>query len=651
MFILTPRSGSCALAGAAAACLAALLSACGGGMGSASSAMGMGTTTPSAASTSSSMCMSSPCEPMMCMSMMECAPTMMAGAAMMTMTDAKGDFLSYVVSLTSVQLQSASGAMIETLPVATKIDFAQLVDLTEVLSAGQIPAANYASAQVTLDYTNAAITADDGSGNAVALKPVDMNGNVITGAVTLTVQLDNVNRLIITPGNTARLAFDFNLAASNTVNLASGTVQVTPTLVASVVPSDTKPVRVRGTLGSVTQSGFMLSVEPFYTQEPTGGQVTVQVGPATTYQINGTAYVGPAGITALGALPPGTMTAALGTLQTGTQMLIATSVIAGTSLENPALDQVVGAVIARSQMTLTLRGATLYRHTGDFDFELGDVSVALGPNTAVTQSGSMGSFTVANVSVGQHIQAFGTATQPPGGALSLDATAGSVQLEPTPAWGLVTSMTPGSLTLNLQSLDGLSPAMFNFAGTGSSSAGDATASAYVVNTGTLSQAGVAVSAPVGVIGIVTPFGAAPPNFTAQTLATFASATDELAVGWGTTGSVAAFTGLTAMSTSLQLNLTGVGLLHYVRIGPERLDLTTLATAPQIAPDTTTANEVFSIGHAGVRTENFNTFAAFVTALAGELNGMTAVIATSASGQYDSNTNVITATRVAVLLSD
>jgi hypothetical protein len=40
----------------------------------------------------------------------------------------------------------------------TKVDFSQLVDLTEVISAGQIPAAEYVSATLTLDYTGANIT-------------------------------------------------------------------------------------------------------------------------------------------------------------------------------------------------------------------------------------------------------------------------------------------------------------------------------------------------------------------------------------------------------------------------------------------------------------------------------------------------------------
>src|SRR2546426_381667 len=88
-------------------CGVLLLAACGGGMSSG----GM----PGPTSCGSSSC----------------------GGAMVTMTDAKGDFLSYTVNLTSLQLQTAAGASVETMPAVTKVDFAQLVDLTEVISAGQ----------------------------------------------------------------------------------------------------------------------------------------------------------------------------------------------------------------------------------------------------------------------------------------------------------------------------------------------------------------------------------------------------------------------------------------------------------------------------------------------------------------------------------
>lgn len=617
---------------AAGSCLA-LLTACGGG--DSMSTASMGSASGSMPATSASSCSASTC-----------------GPAVMTITDAKGDFLSYTVTLTSLQLQTANGTSVETLPVATKVDFAQLVDLTEVMSAGQIPAANYVSATLTIDYTNAGITADDGTGTGVALKPVDANGNALTGSLQVAVQLDNANHLVITAGRASRLAFDFNLAASNTVDLTADTVQVAPTLVATVVPSDTKQIRVRGALASAAASDFVLNVQPFHDTSATSGTVTVQVTPTTTYQINGSAYVGTGGLTALAALPAGTMVAAFGTLQSGTQMFSATSVLAGTSLENPADDQISGTVIARTATTLTVRGATWWHRDGDFDFDAHDATVTIGANTGVTEAGQMGAFTLADISVGQHIDAFGTASQASGGALTLDATAGQVRLDITPAWGLVTNTAANSVTLNLQSLDGLPASAFNFAGTGSSTANDANATAYVVNTGTLAQTGLAMNAPARVFGFATAFGSAPPDFTAATLVNFSAVTDYLVIDWGRTGSTTALTGLTAMSTSLALSLTNVGREHVIQIGPQQLDLTTLAAAPTIAPDTTTMNGLFAIGHAGpFRTDNFSSFADFVTALSQDLNGTTAVVDVAAAGQYDSAKNTFTATRIAVLLSN
>jgi hypothetical protein len=161
---------------------------------------------------------------------------------------------------------------------------------------------------------------------------------------------------------------------------------------------------------------------------------------------------------------------------------------------------------------------------------------------------------------------------------------------------------------------------------------------------------------------VTPFGMAPPDFTAQSLENFAAVNAALAVSWGQAGSATAFTGLTATSTSLQLNLANVGNLHFVQIGPELVDLTKVTPAPSIVADTTSTDVVFTIGHAGkLKTENFNTFAAFITQLSTELAGPSSTTATmtaaptidivAAEGQYDSTTDVLTAQRLAVLLSN
>jgi hypothetical protein len=63
----------------------------------------------------------------------------------------------------------------------------------------------------------------------------------------------------------------------------------------------------------------------------------------------------------------------------------------------------------------------------------------------------------------------------------------------------------------------------------------------------------------------------------------------------------------------------VDKLHFIQIAPETLHLTTLAMPPTITASATATNEVFAIGHRGnYKTENFNTLAAFVAALAADL---------------------------------
>jgi len=129
----------------------------------------------------------------------------------------------------------------------------------------------------------------------------------------------------------------------------------------------------------------------------------------------------------------------------------------------------------------------------------------------------------------------------------------------------------------------------------------------------------------------------------------------LVVSYGQGGSATALTGFTATSTSLQLSLTNVGMEHFVTVGPELVDLTKVTPAPSIVPSTTAMNEVFTIGHAGkLKTENFSTFAAFVTQLSTELASTTTtttVDIVAAEGTYDSTTDVLTAQRLAVLLSN
>ena len=237
------------------------------------------------------------------------------------MTDADGDFLSYTVDVVSLKLKRANGTLVETLPATTRIDFAQFVDLTEFFTAATIPNGDYVAATLRLDYTNADITVEQ-NGAPVAAKPVDASGNPL-GVVDVTVTLDNRHHLVVAPGRPSLFTLDFNLAATNSVDLTTtpATVTVTPALVASLDFVDQKDLRVRGPLVSVDTDGRHLHRRraPVHTCATAFGQVTVHTDANTTFEVNGTNYTGSAGLAALTAAGAGTATAAFGTLTTATR--------------------------------------------------------------------------------------------------------------------------------------------------------------------------------------------------------------------------------------------------------------------------------------------------------------------------------------------
>ena len=579
-----------------------------------------------------------------------------SGAALITLQDAAGDFLNYTVDVVSLKLRKASGAVVETLPATARVDFAQLVDLSEVISAGQIPAGDYVAATLTLNYSNASINADDGNGGSLVLAAQDANGNALTGPIELSVQLDNHQHLVITPGRTARLAFDFNLAASNSVDMSTATVKVSPLIQASVVPPAELAIRLRGGLVSTdtATSTYTVDVRPFHLGSGSAGQVIVHTASTTHFEIDGTSYTGSAGLAALANAAAGTITAAFGTLATSDLSYTARRVLVGSSVESHTFDRVRGDVIARSGNVLTVRGATLDRRDGGFEFIRGDVTVNVADTTRVTEEAQTGNFTITDISVGQRIWAAGTAIIDAATAsATLDATAGRVRLEFTPMWGIVATPVSNPLTLSLRAIDGRNPAIYNFAGTGASAATDANPAAYAVDTGSLDLGALALDAPARVFGFPVPFGsAAGTDFNAQTVVSFSEVQTQLLVNWASGGSTTAFPGLNGGSMALDLDLSGVGLLHYMQLGPVRIDLLTLPAAPQIVADSTASFTAFAIGHAkSRRTESYHSFSDFMAALAADYNGATTALTMAANGKYDAVTNTLAANRLAVLLSD
>ncbi|MFQ5983819.1 MAG: hypothetical protein ACE5KS_10665, partial [Woeseiaceae bacterium] len=110
----------------------------------------------------------------------ECIPDDPATAAecgtlLVGLTDADGDFLSYSVDVLSLTLEKANGAIVETMPARTRIDFSEYVDMTELMSVATVPPGTYIAGTITLDYSDAEVFVD-ASGDAKAATVVDLDG-------------------------------------------------------------------------------------------------------------------------------------------------------------------------------------------------------------------------------------------------------------------------------------------------------------------------------------------------------------------------------------------------------------------------------------------------------------------------------------------
>ncbi len=583
-------------------------------------------------------------------------------------------FLTYRVQLLSVTLQGSSGsATVQALGASTTVDLVKLENVSEVLSAASITKGNYTTAVVTLDFTDALIIADDGSETGVKLQPVGPSGSPL-GQVSMTLGLDSNDPLSISSKEASRLALNFDLTASNLVNLAAGTVSVTPMILASSLPIDAKTVRVRGTLaGSTTSTDtstntttlmYSTGITPF--DGLSGGVGNLQVWPtsATTYEIDGKPSTGAIGQTQFVGLASGTWTIAYGTLTSGdgtssSQNLSfsATEVLAGTSVQGGSFDRLTGTVLSRSGDTLTLGPSTLLASAGVDSFVPDTTTVVVGSGTAVTlpnQSSSSVTNTPDQMSIGSIINAFGTETTETSGAVSLDATAGRVRLVNTSASGTVTVQGTGSLTIDLTLLAGRNVAPFSFVGTGTANGGsgvDSNPSQYQVSSaGNLSLANSVVGAPVQLTGLAIPFGSAPPDFTASGLLDPTTIEAELAVNWGS-GTATPFNSTSTTEIDLLIHNSSIGALHAIQYGAQSIDFTTLPSDVLIVPSSSTTSTVYAIGHASNSSvDSYDTFTDFISALQTDLNGTTLATGMSVQGIYTSTSYTLTANIVTVYLN-
>ena len=573
------------------------------------------------------------------------------GVVAIGLTDAAGDFLSYTVDVTSLTLTKADGTVVQALPQRTRVDFARSVDLTEFVTAVTIPSGSYVSATLNLDYTNADIQVDDGNGSPVPVPPAnirDSQGVQIT-TLSMSVTLDPARPLVVAPLVSSLLDLDFNLAASNLVNMSGPIVTVNPLLVGDVNLDSPKPHRIRGPLDSIDmQAGsFTLILRPFNLLQGDHGRVTFLTDNNTTFEINQTSFQGSAGLAALAQQPRLTATVAVGTFDIATRRFTATEVLAGSSVSFGTSDVLTGNVIARSNNNiLTVQGAEIVRSNGTLSFQ-NTVSVTVANTTKVVSQKNPSGPQIAvvpdisGISVGQRVTVFGTLN-----GTSMDASAGLVRLLVTQLNGTVNSAGSGIVAMTLARIDGRPIGLFNFSGTGPTAGSDANPNSYQVATSTLDLSSIVANTPLKVRGFVRPFGQATAtnDFGAIALIDVTNAPATLVVGWPSLEATP-FNSYTA--SGMVVNLTNAGLLHDVFRGGVDTRLSTSDTPSVQASNP--ARGLFVIGRNGT-VQVYTQLGSYQAALQADLlAGSKARSFVASGGTYVDATRTLTSSLMATAL--
>jgi len=647
------------------------------------------------------------------------------GYAWVTVTADPGPFASYVVNIDSITLTDAAGNVYTALATVEPVDLVKLTNIAELWGTATIPDDTYVKATIVLDYTDAEVSVFVNGQPEKATVVFPTTTTLTTVSIPLNLDPNKSSEPVIAYSfgtyNAIRLALDIDLSASNRIDASTSPVTVTanPFVTLSTAPSDNKPIRIRGPLinSNLSVGTFTVYERPFYDEVNNIGTVSIFNSANTIYTIDGTTYVGGAGVGGAGLNVLSQVSAGVTTTETyaywyptknndaAAGIFQSLYVVAGDSLETNYTENVTGEVSARNGNTLTLinstlAGATVALSEGYFEYVDTPTNVIVGPTTVVTAEGNstLTNLDYNSIAVGQRIAAIGVYSLPANGIPTIDATApttgsntGQIRLLPTQLFGHYTSSGADTLSLSLLAIDGLPVASFEFTGNGGSAATTPSAADYLIDTthanaalsGLNGLAGAGAGTSLWVNGVTTPFGSAPPDFTAfpnypadsanlvnpspSAIHQEAAVPASLEVTWTTAGTTTPFTDLSATATSLTINLQNPALTSAViRIGPEAVPLATLPASPTIVPNTpdnAVANAVpscvvaalpstaqpcqtlFSVGTPNYGISEFVDFGPYVSLLVPGISSAYPATLLSATGFYDRATNTFIANRI------
>jgi hypothetical protein len=577
------------------------------------------------------------------------------GTVFIGMTDADGDFLNYTVDILSLELETANGRLVETLPRTTRINFTDYVDLTELVTAASIPPATYVSGTIRIDYTNSEVfvEADGDSRQAVV---TDDLGNVLA-QTELKIHFSGHEPLRITKGKAALLQLDFDLDASHTVDIAPTPAKVVTEqfIVAEAFPVDEKDIRVRGPLVSVDEGAatYTVALRPFHDRDGDFGRVRVHVTNDTEFEVNEELFVGIDGLRALDVAGPGTPTVAAGTLDVVERKFTAHMVLAGSSVPGFHRDAVVGNVIKRDRNFLTVRGATIIPLNRRAHFH-DDVVVEVGPETKVFRDGHRRrDLGIGAISIGQRVTIHGAQVGVPTTDANtpqvlFDATQGAVRMHPTRLSGIVNTIMQDQTDITLHGIDRRRVDIFDFSGSGREHGLDADPDSYEIATGNLTMAAFAAGKPIVAIGFPSAFGEAPPDFFGRTVVDFTKVRSVLGITWGAEGTFAPFVSIGPEGVVPDFSNEDIGIRHHVKQGTVLIDLTLLDSDMTIVPRKTDRTAFYIKTADSLRM--YSDFGDFIGSILNSgIDGATAARSMHAVGEYNTDTNVFTAYKIGIYL--
>jgi hypothetical protein len=462
--------------------------------------------------------------------------------------------------------------------------------------------------------------------------------------------LQGRNALTIAPGIPVHLTLDFDLSASNHVDLTdtdSPVLIVKPTLMADVNAENPKIHRLRGPLKEINPADgtFSLIIRPFIHVISGGddrfGTLKVVTNASTFYDINGEMYQGEAGLAEMELQQVLTAVVVIGDLNIATRQFEASQVYAGSSVPGGTLDVITGNVIRRSGNQLTVRGATLIRASGSvvFNDEVNILLDQLERDTTVSRQLSTDLYDSQDISVGQRIMVFGELSDD-----EKQLNAAHVRMLLTTIKGNLVFAESGTVSVDLTAIDSRNIDLFDFTGTGAIS--DANPAEYVVDVAGLNTDGLDTATPLKIRGFVTPFDHAADvaDFEARTLIDV-SKTKGLMIATWNPASPDAISNIT--ESNFTLNLDGIGLFHHLNRAGVVVDLAEMDDPPIIS----TQNDikgVFQIVQ-GESRQIFFTFDGFAAELAQRLDAGSEVTSIISRGLFDDAIAIFSADLVIVAL--